>query len=109
MHDHGRPVRRWSSCSPLTSVSVRPAIGQCPIPRTALDSGADVADNHLGHGIPGQTCQNNPPRVKLRKLSRQYQAMAGASADITSSVVTLKPKSLQGPNEVTIATSVARS
>jgi hypothetical protein len=32
--------------------------------------------------------------------------LAGA-ADVTSSVITLKPASVHGPNEVTIATSVA--
>ena len=35
-----------------------------------------------------------------------HHALVGA-ADVTSSVITLKPASVQGPKEVTIATSVA--
>ena len=41
-----------------------------------------------------------------KKLVKNCHVFAGA-ADLTSSVITLKPASVQGPNEVTIATSVA--
>ncbi len=40
-------------------------------------------------------------------LDRSGQAMRATSAGVTSSVTTLKPASVWGPNEVTIATSVA--
>ena len=40
-----------------------------------------------------------------KKLENRH-VFAGA-ADVTSSVMTLKPASVHGPNEVTIATSVA--
>src|SRR5258707_11018933 len=42
----------------------------------------------------------------VSKRSKTHQVLIGA-ADVTSSVITLKPASVQGPNEVTIATSVA--
>jgi hypothetical protein len=64
---------------------------------------------------------NASPRltVAYRALQKAYRAMPAASAavsirhplvesvDVTSSVNTLKPASMHGPNEVTIATSVA--
>ena len=50
---------------------------------------------------------NRTSRPQLTGANRGARHLFAGAADVTSSVITLKPASVHGPNEVTIATSVA--
>ena len=84
--------------------------------RTVLGVGVYRRPFELGNGMPSavRTPDLHSLRLDLRQLARMISELGKspseirhATAGVTSSVITLKPASVHGPNEVTIATSVA--
>ena len=120
----GRRIEPSSALGHCQSVLTSTRFGECRLgsdsPASALilvgsfsvDSGycavsrqlrrAPTPDLHADTGLcgpAGMTCSTG------HKLENRHAF--GGAADVTSSVMTLKPASVHGPNEVTIATSVA--
>jgi hypothetical protein len=90
---------RFTAAPGISSVLFRGGINYLP-------AGAETTATSSRLGPPGLVSRHREP-INPTPDKAAYCCSPGGGTPMTSSVNTLKPASLPGPNEVTIATSVA--